>query len=322
MRLLKIPACAIACLALLCSATFAQRPFEITWANERLSVRASNAPLADVIAEVGRLTGIEVNGREKLTGLISVDIVDVPAKQALVTILADVNYIMQERPGPEGRPGRQLVVRVHSMAGYALPASALTEPVYVPALAELVAEQAAVVEEEKEEEREDDPDSFDDDVREAKLEASQLANEGAFGPKASVSSLIKLTENLDNVEIRLEALKTLGARPMQAALPSLLKALGDHVLDVSSAVVEILGQATDRASLQAVGQLLQTTANRDVRIGALRVLALRGDPESTVYLRAFVKTVDLKRDPPIRDAVEQMLTEFDRREREKQANDR
>jgi HEAT repeat protein len=84
------------------------------------------------------------------------------------------------------------------------------------------------------------------------------------------------------------------------------------------AAVEILGRDKAPETLATLGRLLEKNDDMDVRIGALRVLAFRADPESAVYLRAVLKDED----PVIRVAAEQILTELDRRARAKRQNGR
>jgi hypothetical protein len=299
-----------ACLALLLlspAAAFAQQPFSVAWENGRLSVRASNVPIGDVFAEVVRLTGMEVVGGEKLVGRLSVDFADLAPREALSRMLVGANYLVQERPARNGAAGSQLVVRIHSMDGYALPADAVSGRILVRALEDFVTSEAAYVAEEREEEAEDDPDVVEE-RREDRLEASKLATQGAFGPKAHIDSLIKFMDNY-NDEIRLEALKAIGTRPMSVALETLVGALGDDVWEIRAASVEILGRATDPASLTAVGEVLEKGEDSDTRIDALRVLALRGDPASEIHLRAALKDNDAL----IRDVSAQLLAELDRR---------
>jgi HEAT repeat protein len=97
-----------------------------------------------------------------------------------------------------------------------------------------------------------------------------------------------------------------------------MKALGDEVWEVRMAAVEILGRDKSRESLATLGRLLEKNDDKDVRIGALRVLALRADPESAIYLRAVLKDED----PVIRAAAEQILAELDRREQARKQNPR
>ena len=314
MRSLKVTISSSVFVVLFCSTAFAQRPFDVKWVNEQISVHASDASLADVIGEVARLTGIEVTGGDKLIGRISVDFANLAPKEALSKILTGVNYVVQERPAAKGSAASPLVVSVHSMAGDVSPANAFSGPLEVPTLIARVAAEAADVDDGKEIESDDDPDAVADEVHEDKLGASRLTNEGAFGPKATVGSLIKLMDNY-NDEIRVEALKALASRPMQAALTPLVKALGDEAWDVRTVAVEALGRASDRGSLRAVGKVLEKSDDDDARLDALRVLAQRGDPESVPYLKAVLKDADSF----IRETAERMLFELDRREQAKQA---
>lgn len=311
---LKVTISSSVLVVLFSSIALAQRPFDVKWVNERLSVRASGAPLADVIGEVARLTGAEVTGVDKLSGQISIDLADSTPKEALSKILAGVNYVVQERPAANGSVAPQLFVTVYSMAGNVGPADGLSGPLEIPTLIARVADEAADVEETREVEEEDDPDGVADEIREDKLEAAQLANDGAFGPEATVGSLIKLMDNY-NDEIRIEALKALASRPMQAALAPLLEALGDEVWEVRTIAVEALGRASDRASLQAVGNVLRKSDDDDARLDALRVLAQRGDAAAAPYLKAVLKDSDSF----IRETAERMLFELDRREQAKRA---
>ena len=122
-----------------------------------------------------------------------------------------------------------------------------------------------------------------------------------------------------NEEIRFEALKGIGTRPLEGlALKAILDTLGDETWEVRNAAVDILSRATDADSLRAVGQTLQTNEDRDIRIDALRVLAFRAQPESAPYLRETLKTDDAV----IRDIAGQILAEFDRREAARKANGR
>jgi len=316
MRIVKTLAWAILCVTVLCSPTFAQKPFEIAWTGERLTVHALNAPLGEVIAEVARQTGILIVGQEKLAGQLSIDFADLAPQEALTKLLADVNYIVQGRAGANGNTSSPLVVMIHSMGGSTLPAEAFSGPILVRELDVLMVVEANDVVDSRREEEEDDPDAVEDQHAD-KIQATALATQGAFGPKAPIDSLIKLMSSVNN-EIRLEALKAIGTRPMPDALKALIGALGDEVWEVRNRSIEILGRATDVDSLRAVGETLLTSQDRDIRIDALRVLSLRGAPESADYLRAALKDADAS----IREVASLMLNELDRREQAKKRNGR
>jgi hypothetical protein len=307
-------------LAVLSSSAVAQQPLDVQWVTGRLTVRASNVPLVEVVDQVARATGMDVIGREKLTGRVSVEFANLPLVPALARLLVDVNYLVQERqtsPAGTTASSSSLVLRIHSMdAAYTLPADALTGPIPVRALDQLVAAEAADVAETREQEAEDDPDVLEE-RREDQLEASALVAQGAFGPNAHIESLIALMDSY-NDEIRLEALKAIGTRPMPAALETLTTALGDEAWEVRNAAVEILGRAGDADSIRAVGDVLETSDDRDARIDALRVLALRGGAGSEPHLRAVLTDSDAL----IRDVAAQLLAEIDRRALAKESTGR
>jgi hypothetical protein len=290
------------------ASAMAQQPFEVRWANERLTVRAADAPQADVLAEVARLTGIEVVGREKITGRLTVEVTEAPLDDGLAKVLDGVNYVLLERPATPEAGARRWVLRVHSLAGASPTAGMNTGPIHVPALDALVAAEAEDAEDEAEID-EDDPDA-DDDARAERVQAAKLTSQGAFGPKAALPALLKLSENYYNDFIRLAAIKALADRTGSEVVLRLVKALGDEALPVRKAAVESLGRSTDAGSVQLVGQLLGTNSDRDARVAALRVLALRASPDSIPHLTAVLKDPDAS----IRDAAGQLLAELERRQ--------
>ena len=92
------------CTLLAPMAAVAQQPFAVTWTNERLTVRAAEAPLADLVAEVARVMNIEIVGREKSMGRISMEFADQPMEKALAELLANVNYSIQKRAAEDNKP--------------------------------------------------------------------------------------------------------------------------------------------------------------------------------------------------------------------------
>lgn len=286
----------------------AQQTFEVQWANERLTVRAADAPQGDVLAEVARVTGIEVVGSEKITGRLTVDVTQAPLDDGLAKVLDGVNYVLLERPASASSGGRRWVLRVHSLAGAAPAAGMYTGPIHVPALDALAAAEAEEAEDFAEID-EDDPDA-DEDARAERVQAAKLTSQGAFGPKSPVAALLKHSENYYNDFIRLAAIKALGDRTGPEVVLRLVKALGDEALPVRNAAVDSLGRLTDPDSLRIVGQVLETNSDRDVRVAALRVVALRASPDSIPHLTAVLKDPDTS----IRDAAGQLLAELERRQ--------
>jgi HEAT repeat protein len=286
-----------------------QSRFTVKWANDRLSVHAPSAPLADVMAEVARQTGLSIVGADKLQGDVSADFTDLTIADALKTLLADVNYFVQQQAATDkGRVG--LSVRVHSMARVTERASPSGGALRVPAIDAMIAAETEELEEEKKE-AEDDPDVAEE--RRMYLEtARQLVESGAFGGTATVAQLENYLDG-DNPELRLEAAKALADRPIADALSALLDALMDDSIEVRRVAISALGRAGDRDSLQHIGLLLENDDDLSVRYSALRVLALRADPASAQYL----KKVANDQDDTVREAAQQMLAELERIAKEK-----
>jgi HEAT repeat protein len=291
----------------------AQAPFTVRWANDRLSVRASDAPLQDVVAEVARQSGLKVVGADKLQGRLTVDFAELSAVDALKALLTDVNYFVQQEPEVEkGRIG--LILRVHSMAR--VDAAPLSAPgsakpaLHVPALDAILESEAEDLADEKEEEA-DDPD-IDAENRQYLAAAQDLVLSGAFGSAASVTALERYMQS-DNPQIRLEALKAFSQRPISDSLLPLLEALEDDAIEVRRIAIDALGRASDPESLLKVGLLLEKDPDISLRYNALRILVLRADPSSTVHLRNALKDED----PTVREVATEMLAEFERLARAK-----
>jgi hypothetical protein len=310
MRYLKLSVSVAIVVTGLCSAASAQRPFDVKWTNDRVTVKASSAPLADVIGEVVKLANVEVIGLDKLSGPLSVDIADHELEKALGILLYGVNYSIGKRPSPDSSEPPRLVLRILSMAQGADGSVKVDGPLHSPALDMLVAEAMADDQDQKESDADDDPD-YEDDVRNERNEAAKLAAEGKFGPKADVEELMTLMGNYNDF-IRVEALKALAARPIPTALTPLAKALGDECWEIRTVAVDALARLRDAESLARVGELLmKSDDDPDVQVDALRVLAQRAQPESLTHLRGYMKAPPKDQDGRLREAVQQMIAEFE-----------
>jgi hypothetical protein len=311
MRHLLPAARTLAALLVLSSAAFAQRALDVAWSNDRLTVRAANAPLAEILDEISRLTGLEVVGRDKVAGRASAELTNEPLERALAALLDGVNYSIQSQPSAKGQPAK-LIVRILSMAGSDPVPVKVIGPLQSIALDALAVEALTEYEEQVEADAEDDPDYYDD-IEKEKREASRLAAEGAFGPAVSVASLAKLLDNY-NDQVRLQAIKALGTRAMPEVLEHLVNTLGDEFWEVRNVAREILSAAKDPLSLQRVGLLLTEADEKEVQVDALRVLAARAQPESIAHLEAFLRSVP-RDEPLLRSAAQQMLDELHARAR-------
>jgi len=70
----------------------------VDWRNGHLSVESSGAPLAKVLAEVARQTGLSVQGTDSVRQRTDAHFANLPLNDALGQLLANVNFALIERP--------------------------------------------------------------------------------------------------------------------------------------------------------------------------------------------------------------------------------
>ena len=286
-----------------------QTRFTVNWVNDRLSVRAEDAPLFDVVAEVARLTGLKVVGAEKLQGRLTVDFTELAAVDALKSLLTEVNYFVQHESGV-GQERLGLIVRVHSMAKTTAATVSAVKALRVPAIDAIIESEAEDRAEELEDEL-DDPDVEEENKKNLQA-AQELALNGAFGKAVAPRELWRYMKH-ENPEIRLEAIKALAQRPISDSLTPLVEAVADDSIEVRRTAIDALGHASDAESMTRIGLVLEKDPVTEARYGALRIVALRADPAAIVHLRKAATDEDLM----IREAVAQLLAEFQRLAREK-----
>jgi len=98
-------------LPLLVGAATAQVPLTVEWKAARLTVSAQGIALAQILREVARRTGIEVQGLEGLQQRVSVRFADLPLREGLDKLLAQLDYAILGDLSTEGgkRPARVVV---------------------------------------------------------------------------------------------------------------------------------------------------------------------------------------------------------------------
>src|SRR5207249_12317508 len=108
--------------ALLSAGSFAAREptCVIAYDDDRLTVHAEGAPLADVVREIGRQSGAEVVGEVRKPRDVRKSLDQVPLVDALVRLLGEQNFTL--RYGPEGK------LRTIHLLGEPVAAAAQTTP--------------------------------------------------------------------------------------------------------------------------------------------------------------------------------------------------
>jgi hypothetical protein len=281
-----------------------QQGLDVTAANGRLTVHVSSAALRDVVREISRLTGIQVTGDNRLTGPISDDFSDLPTTEALERILVHVNYLIVKVPRSKAATSEQLAVYIHSMSSADDAATETSGPIHAPALETLIALDAA-------DEEEPDDDTAAEDEEDEK--EPHVAHKGEIDPNTNTRDLITIADDDDAAaSVRAQALNILGNRPLdRASLEALVRALSDDSSKVRSAAIEVLGRATDSASLETVGRLLDEPDDDNdehLQISALRVLALRADAASVPHLLILANAQE--GNPTHREAANQIVAQL------------
>lgn len=80
------------------SAAFSQTQAKVEWNRGRLSVSAEMAPLSEILSEVARRTGIEVQGHENLQENAFVHFSSAPLLEGPESLLSGLNYTIMNKP--------------------------------------------------------------------------------------------------------------------------------------------------------------------------------------------------------------------------------
>jgi hypothetical protein len=109
-----------------------QANFHVEYRDGRLSVRAQDASLRKVLAEVARQSGIQIIGMENVRGRVSVDFSDQPLGPALTSLLIEVDYAIS---GDLARPQGIAHARLMVMERHGAPTGAGSAPAATTAVA-------------------------------------------------------------------------------------------------------------------------------------------------------------------------------------------
>src|SRR5262245_49738445 len=101
-----LAAWALALATLICASSPAARAdtFTVAWTGNRLTVVAADAPLAAVLSEVGRQTGVTFIGLDRVTDLVTIEIRDVPLYDGLRSLLDNRDHVMTTPATQDVRP--------------------------------------------------------------------------------------------------------------------------------------------------------------------------------------------------------------------------
>jgi hypothetical protein len=299
------------------SVATAQTPLTVEWKAARLSVSAQGVSLAQILREVARRTGIEVQGLEGLQQRVSVRFADLPLREGLEKLLAQMDYAILGDLSAEGgkRPARVVVSgRWPSPAGSASNEAAEPE-------GEAASEEGVSGPEETESEGnlmpEPDPEEQrgalqtfvgegnEEALRKALRDADQAVQATAFellAERDSQWALTLLTEATKSEEpmTRLQALQLFeqsGRADEATTMTALREALADETVTVRQYAIQALATRGGADAFDSLRQtffreadpavkvmILESIAQQDQGLGLLQEAAR--DPDEAVRFAA------------------------------------
>jgi hypothetical protein len=272
-KLLTSSALALAATCVIATSASAQS-LKVEWANERLTIVAADAPFADVVREIERLTAATFNGAEHLSGTITLEIRDARLVDAVRALLADRPYLMIE-PSSDGksRVAVWLQARDVSSKAQACPdGTSPNSPRQVscgPAANDAVPPGASP----------NDPSGPRTDTEVARLEAA-----GFFRVDATESTLMSVAKSPDPA-VRARALQTLGIQSTKIGLRALTEALDDPDPFVRAEALDMLvSQSPGADSVRRLGDLLEHK-DASVRFPAVMALGEQSGEEAEFLLK-------------------------------------
>jgi hypothetical protein len=290
------------CAVLLLHSVVKAQAQTVRWADERLTVQATNAPLRVLFEEVAQRTGIVLTGVDRLVGYRSLDIREKPLAEALEVLLENVNFVVTREKG-------LFHLRIHSMSGVA---PATVPPIVIPGLTDRV-----VVPEELVAEPPGQPDP-DDDEREEKEEAQREEQEEltaleqvAEGKAPDRVEEITNALQSDYAGVRMRALHLLAAHPRPEVIEEIMSTFEDDEPNVAMTASDIMATMPAEPALKALERQLAPDVSDAVQFAALRSLALRADVASLAAVRRAVR----EGHPRLRAFAEALVQALEARER-------
>ena len=290
------------------SSAFAQTQARVEWKAGRLSVSAEMAPLSEIVAEVARRTGIEVQGHENLQEKASVHFSDAPLVEGLENLLSGLNYTIMNKPLCPSCPSQVRVVIFgrgaslsHDLSSPPTPRAAATSKrtggnSTVSDINQEAAETAPPLEDIQKLRnalRDSDP-----NVRQDALDklAERL-------PSQSVDTLQSMVKNSDYpTAVRLQALEFL-SQGVHADQATVLSALGDALQDKDAEVQAFAIQTLASQGSEGIDALRQAFGAADPSVKAMIVESVGSTPEAVPLL----KDASSDSDESIRDSASALL---------------
>jgi hypothetical protein len=242
----------LTCSALVLAATCAiatpahAQTLKVDWVNQRLTIIATDAPLADVLAEISHQTRASIVGLETLTGVISVELRDTRLVDALTTLLRGREYLIRYSATTDAADRVKVWARATSTTSGPPPVPRSSRGDSAPEVATFIAPAAFATTE-----------PVPTGPSPAEAEAARLQAEGFFKPNADEGSLLGLTKASD-AGVRVRALQTLALQNTKNGFQAINAALDDPNPFVRAEALDLMLQLSGPGaeSARRLGELL------------------------------------------------------------------
>jgi HEAT repeat protein len=283
-----------------CSPVWAEMPaYQVEWDEARLSVTATQAPLAKILAEIIERTGLEARGLPAFPDVASVEFAKLPLREGLQKLLVGKNYLFLDQEAAKGTKAPGVLLFLDSSPAGILPRVAVEE---APAMesendGSEVPERLARLEQVIGANTPDLNDKLytatqDDEPLIRELAYRELYRRG----DTTALDVLRRDARSENVDVRRTALELLSELAGENAVDLLAEAASDPSADIRQIAMENL---TKNAQGVTIIKEKLHDSDPEVRMGALEWLASLGnefaeeaamvtlhDPDERVRFRA------------------------------------
>jgi type II secretory pathway component GspD/PulD (secretin) len=277
--------------------SLAEALIEVEWKEGQLSVNAEKAPLAHILREITRQTGLQVETTEKLQKLVSVHSSRVSLIKGLQDLLAGMDYVIIGDASRQVQPIRLMIfegspIRNHERTELSAYSTPSTETRSEPTLDEPIPEEVM--------------DTNGGTPASEDGQATKLLQISASSSHQDTQDLRKAVQD-PNPLIRSKAFEALASLDSAEAVDALLNVAKSDQPNLRLHALQLLAQTND-ADEGTVLSLLQEAlkdTDRMIQGYAIHALAKRGGSVASTFLREALRDPD----PSVRAIVIENLSQ-------------
>jgi hypothetical protein len=290
----------------LSSFAFADAPLEVGWTNGRLSVSAKDIQFSQVLREIGRQTGTEMQGLEMLQGCVSVHLSGVGLAESFQNLLSGLGYALINKPSQGDGTPHLLLVILEERVPRQEEAAKMNANNPSPDLRNRPPLEASLQEPARGVETQQVRDGFPSPMLSSSAQvppppvSQRLGAPSASMQRGDQEALRKALLGVDPT-VQASAFQTLSAQDKETAIEAVLDAARSDQPATRLGALQLLdnsGAADEQTVLSVLGDALKD-GELIIRGYAIHALATRGGDEAMGYLRQALNN----RDPSVRAAV-------------------